>query len=121
MMHRAGLAPAREAEAYALLQALRWVEELDIQRVMFECDAKEVVDGIRDRGADETEFGDLIHSCISILDRHPEFSVVHVRRSGNTAAHTLARQSRLFGSPTVGVTPPEWLDESLLNICFSRH
>ncbi|CAN1308443.1 hypothetical protein LINPERPRIM_LOCUS27396 [Linum perenne] len=120
-MHWAGLAPAREAEAYALLQALRWVEELDIRRVVFECDAKEVVGDIRDRGADETEFGDLIHSCISILDRHPEFVVVHVRRSSNAAAHTLARQSCLFVSPTVGVTPPEWLNEPLLNICFSRN
>ncbi|CAN1157627.1 Putative ribonuclease H protein At1g65750 [Linum perenne] len=47
MMHWAGLAPAREAEAYALLQALRWVEELDIRRVVFECDAKEVIIDIK--------------------------------------------------------------------------
>ncbi|CAN1819319.1 hypothetical protein LINPERHAP1_LOCUS28680 [Linum perenne] len=69
MIHQRGIAPAREVEAMALLEALRWAEDSWLQRVVFECDAKEIVECTLDEEDDDTEFGDAIRQCIGSI-RH---------------------------------------------------
>ncbi|CAN1316800.1 hypothetical protein LINPERPRIM_LOCUS30201 [Linum perenne] len=121
MSHRRGEAPAKEVEAAALLEALSWAEELNLPRVMFESDAKEVTDQVGASETEDTEFGEIIQQCRDIISRHEGFAISFVRRNGNMVAHTLARRSCSFLSPTVGVAPPDWLHELLQDYCVSTH
>ncbi|CAN1155963.1 hypothetical protein LINPERHAP2_LOCUS20670 [Linum perenne] len=67
---------------------------------------------------DVTEFGDWIRKCKDILVSHPLFSVVFVWRSTNMVAHSLARNSCSVPSPTIGLTSPSWLLESVNDVCL---
>ncbi|CAN1181863.1 hypothetical protein LINPERHAP2_LOCUS35670 [Linum perenne] len=67
MMHRRGVLPAREVEGFPLLEALRWVIELEKDQVMFECDAKELVDCLKGDVIDHTKFGELVRRCKDLL------------------------------------------------------
>ncbi|CAN1159344.1 hypothetical protein LINPERPRIM_LOCUS20508 [Linum perenne] len=64
-----------KAECKALLEGLSWTEELGIDRVQFQSDAKQVVDSINKRVQLRTELGDLTRRCLAILARNPGFKV----------------------------------------------
>ncbi|CAN1348846.1 hypothetical protein LINPERPRIM_LOCUS41604 [Linum perenne] len=85
------------------------MQELGHMAVDFETDAKVVVDGLNQSEDDETEFGDIIALCRSIMDANPGFEVRFERRNRNMVAHTLARRACALQSPMCGVTPPVWL------------
>ncbi|CAN1822575.1 hypothetical protein LINPERHAP1_LOCUS30020 [Linum perenne] len=53
-----GTPPARECEATALLMTIRWVKELQLQRVILKSDCQELVSAIGRDEEDESEFGD---------------------------------------------------------------
>ncbi|CAN1299941.1 hypothetical protein LINPERPRIM_LOCUS24382 [Linum perenne] len=72
------------------------------ERVIFESDAKVLVDRMQGSQVDVTEFGDWIRKCKAIMVSHPLFSVVFVWRSTNMVAHSLARNSCSVPSPTIG-------------------
>ncbi|CAN1144797.1 Putative ribonuclease H protein At1g65750 [Linum perenne] len=118
MLHRRSRAPVNECEAWALLEGLRWAEEYQLQRVIFQSDAKVVVDKLQGRQVDVREFRGWIRKCRDILVSHPLFSVVFVRRSTNMVAHSLARNSCSVPSPTIGLTSPSWLLESVNDVCL---
>lgn len=54
-----------EGKALALLYALRWVQQLDVPRVVFESDSKVVVNSLKGSRDDFFEFGLLIGECKS--------------------------------------------------------
>ncbi|CAN1168553.1 hypothetical protein LINPERHAP2_LOCUS27878 [Linum perenne] len=60
-----------EAECKAQLEALSWTEELRIERVVFQSDAKQVVNAINKRLQPRAELGDMVGSCLAILTRNP--------------------------------------------------
>lgn len=49
--------PVKVGEALALLQALKWVAEVGVNRVMFEMDCQQVVQSINFGCTDVAEFG----------------------------------------------------------------
>ncbi|XVF71911.1 hypothetical protein PTKIN_Ptkin12aG0078100 [Pterospermum kingtungense] len=59
----AGLPTIKECEALALLEAVKWMLSLGLKNVVFEYDAKLVIDAIRSKAVDQSEFGSIILSC----------------------------------------------------------
>ncbi|CAN1147432.1 Putative ribonuclease H protein At1g65750 [Linum perenne] len=117
---RAGLSIA-ECEALALLEAMGWAQQQGLQDVNFESDAKTIVDSLKNADSNYTELRDLLKKCKLMLTACPNFSVTHITRDSNSAAHTLARFSCNYDAPTVGVLASVWLQNSLNNLCLSTH
>ncbi|CAN1176910.1 hypothetical protein LINPERHAP2_LOCUS32791 [Linum perenne] len=115
-----GVVPAKEAEAWALAEAMRWMQELGHKIVEFESDAKVVVDNLARFESDDTEYGDILNKCRELLDRNPGFEVSFCRRDGNRVAHTLAQQSWNHVSPIYGVLPP-CIQDLLNDVCMISH
>lgn len=90
-----------EGEAMGVQEALSWVKQLGLHKVLFECDSKMIVDATLSRKNNMSEFGYIIGSCIIILESRPMFRVKHVFRDVNFLAHQLARRSREFLVPHV--------------------
>lgn len=91
----------REGEAIGLLRALQWVVELNLQNVLFELDAKQVVDSLSSRVIDLSEIGSVIFECKRLLSLNPTFGVGYVRRQANVVAHSLARVATFWSRPQV--------------------
>ncbi|XVF56293.1 hypothetical protein PTKIN_Ptkin06aG0107400 [Pterospermum kingtungense] len=60
---QAGLVSPKEAEALGLLQAMKWVCCMGWVNVVFELDAKCVVDSVQGKRSEVTEYGSVITSC----------------------------------------------------------
>jgi len=91
-----GVPPPSEAEALGLRDAILWLGQLELSRVQIELDCKLVVDSIVDRTNNQSEFGNIIFACRSLLQQFPNFKINFVRRQTNYVAHSLARKSKLY-------------------------
>jgi ribonuclease HI len=80
-----------EGEAYALLEAMRAMEQHAVTRVIFETDSKSVVDAIHNLHGGTSEFSYLICNIKHILLSKPNFVVKFIKRQANMVAHTLAK------------------------------
>ncbi|CAN1174223.1 hypothetical protein LINPERHAP2_LOCUS31158 [Linum perenne] len=89
--------------------------------ITVESDAKVVVDAIRQPNIDDTEFGDLVQGCLSILARQPGYKVGFVKREGNCVAHELARFSLATTEPIIGEGMPSWMNVNALELCNLDH
>ncbi|KAK9090303.1 hypothetical protein Sjap_023480 [Stephania japonica] len=84
-----------EAEAImALRESLTWVHNPNYDKVIFELDAKNVIDRLKGPDGDESELGQLLKDCKLILSMHTNWSYTHVPRQVNEIAHRLARLSQ---------------------------
>ncbi|KAK6148628.1 hypothetical protein DH2020_019540 [Rehmannia glutinosa] len=83
----------KEVEAIGLKEALSWIIGLGMNNVIFETDAKVVVDGVVVSVSGELEFDAILDECRQLLFGEPTFSVAFVRREGNKVAHELAKRS----------------------------
>ncbi|CAN1194974.1 hypothetical protein LINPERHAP2_LOCUS42845 [Linum perenne] len=110
-----------EAECRTVLEAMSWMEHEGYSHVIFETDAKQVVDALHMSRQERTEFGDLLEACHAIMERNAGFEIQFCRREQNEAAHKIARQSIFMQTPFVGVHPPIWLTDVLLAQCSSAH
>lgn len=70
-----GIPTAKEAEGLCLLDALLWITSLDMNHVIFESDAKILVDAIHSKRTDISEFDSIVDSCKSILQSQQTFHV----------------------------------------------
>ncbi|XVE54414.1 hypothetical protein DITRI_Ditri03aG0079200 [Diplodiscus trichospermus] len=68
-----GVLTVAEAEAMCLLKAMQWIESMGLKDVIFETDAKQIVDAMEKPKEDFSEFGLLIFSCRSILNNDNSF------------------------------------------------
>ena len=66
-----GLFQVRELEAMSLREALSWIKNLGLYRVVFESDSLQVVQVLHKRVAGLSEFGVLIKDCLSLLQGEP--------------------------------------------------
>ncbi|CAN1139388.1 hypothetical protein LINPERHAP2_LOCUS11236 [Linum perenne] len=112
-------APVKEGEAWALWEGLKWAVEENLTQMMFENDAKTVVDSIHGDLTDHTEFGDWITRCQEILANHTSFQVLFVKRSFNVVADAIAWISCSLPSPSIGAVPPAWLSCLLTDFCLN--
>ncbi|XVF80362.1 hypothetical protein PTKIN_Ptkin15bG0063600 [Pterospermum kingtungense] len=98
---RFGLLLPREVEAIGLLEALYWARGLGWDYVIFELDALSVVAASFKNTGDETEFGSFIAQNHDVLHQQNGFQVYFVKRQVNDVAHSLARFSLSYASPTI--------------------
>ena len=82
--------------------------------VVFECDAKVVVDAIHAATVDLSEFSTVIAKCKSLLLQGRNYSVQFVRRQANVIAHSLAIASRLHAGFCVFDSPPNCIRNLVL-------
>jgi hypothetical protein len=80
-----------EGEAYALLEALKAIQQQGLSQVIFETASKSVVDAIHNIHGGALEFSYIICHINSILLSNPNFVVKFIKRQANMVAHTLAR------------------------------
>ena len=80
---------------------------MQISQAIFESDALSVIQSLtsRDLGG---EVGHILHDIKSSLHSFSCYSFMHLKRDGNRAGHTLAREAKLTGQTQIwkGVTPP---------------
>ena len=88
-----GLFHVRELETMGLREALSWIKQLGLKRVIFETDSLQVVQALQNRDVDFSEFGALIKDCLSLLQGEHYFSVAFTKRQNNVVAHILARNA----------------------------
>lgn len=81
------------AEAMAALKAVSFSRDLGFTKVVLEGDALSVVQGLRSPGRNYSRYGHLIEEARSLLNGLQHWSVNHVRRHLNEAAHRLAKQA----------------------------
>ncbi|XVF71794.1 hypothetical protein PTKIN_Ptkin12aG0067800 [Pterospermum kingtungense] len=97
-----------------LLIAMEWVVHQGFKNVVFETDAKTIVDAVHSN-EDFTEFGSLIKQCKQLMTSDNVFSVCFVRRQANKIAHALTRSLCSFASPSVWMVPPLFIEALLVD------
>ncbi|GAU16849.1 hypothetical protein TSUD_367980 [Trifolium subterraneum] len=79
------------AEAHGLQEALRWIRNLHITRVIIEIDAVVIVQAIQKREFPRTKWGRVVEWCARDFDHDSQISLKWICRQGNKAVHDLAR------------------------------
>ncbi|KAG5020095.1 hypothetical protein HKD37_06G016576 [Glycine soja] len=105
----------KEAEVWALSQALIWMTNMELQNVTFEVDCKAVMDGFNSNQQGIPKFYFLISSCNILLYNYPNSRVSLVQRQAYQVAHSLARASRLHASNQVFKRIPNCILGLVLN------
>ena len=82
-----------EAEAWGLLEAIKFVVVKDISYVIFESDCKVIVDIVNSSHLPQNELGDILSTCKDLISIHTSFIVNFVKRQANEVAHSIARAS----------------------------
>jgi ribonuclease HI len=80
-----------EGEATALLEAMKELKQRRISNVIFETDAKSVVDAIQFLHGGNSEFSLLVAHINNFLCSDQNFVVKFIKRQANMVAHSLAR------------------------------
>ncbi|CAN1807845.1 Putative ribonuclease H protein At1g65750 [Linum perenne] len=115
MRNSQGCPTALNGEAIAMFEAMLWIRNLGLSKVIFETDCQTVANRLLGAEEDLTEFGATIEACKRLM--LPDFSIAFVQRDRNEIAHVLAKHSRYFVSPTMGNTSLDWMVEALSNSC----
>lgn len=106
----AASAGVTEGEALGFFEALSWIKDLGLEKVVIEGDAKVVVDAINSHHTYNTVFGDYVDASRNILVNCPNYSVQFVGRDANLVAHCYARASRLYESSSIWIDPPNFVE-----------
>ncbi|KAL8132750.1 hypothetical protein AgCh_008290 [Apium graveolens] len=102
----AGCVQVLEAEAYGVLQALYWVQEMNLQQVVIESDSSLVVQALKQHASYCIEAGMIMEDCLSILHNRRDLVVSHSKKHANMVAHNLARIPCLVGYYNLFISPP---------------
>ena len=103
-----------EAEVRGILEAVTWLEELQLSGVDIETDSLLAVKALKMGTEYNLEVGDVLAQCRSILDARPDFAIYFVKRQANMAAHLLARAPCMVNCFNVFMSPPDFLLETLM-------
>ncbi|GLT71410.1 hypothetical protein SLA2020_434310 [Shorea laevis] len=79
------------AESFGLWQAVSLCKDLELSQIHFEGDASEIVHALLQQTPCRTHYGHLIESARTSLNSLHQWSISHVRREANEAAHRLAK------------------------------
>lgn len=90
-----------EAEAWGLLEAIKFVVDKDTTSVIFESDYKVIVDIMNSSHMPQNELGDILSNCKDLLSIHTSSIMNYVRKQANEVAHSIARASLSNPSPHV--------------------
>jgi len=90
-----------EAEAIALLEAMKLSISSRFHHVYYETDSKILTKAILSNTIHHNEFGDLVAQCRNLLITNSGFKVSFIRRQANRVAHSIARASLTHPSPYI--------------------
>lgn len=113
-MRIAGSYSVMEAEVRGILEALVWLQELDLQNVDIEYDCLVAVNALRHGVEYVTEAGHILDECKAVLSNRLDLAVSFVKRQANKAAHLLAREPCVVDCFNIFQSPPFILLETLL-------
>jgi ribonuclease HI len=89
-MVREGFLDPMSAEAMGATLAAQFCQELGMEQIKLEGDAKLVIDAVQSRRQDDSNKGHLIADILLVLGTFQQWEMIHVRREGNNVAHRLA-------------------------------
>jgi hypothetical protein len=100
-----------------LLDVLQWQQGSDklTGSIIIETDWLQVVQAIRSRQKNNTEFGTIIDCCHRIFNLYENCSLIYVRRQANQVAHDLAQASRFIASLQVLNSCPSCIETTIMN------
>ena len=91
-----GIPAPAEAEAAALLEALKWIHQMNIQNIIVETDFKEVVDKLSSDSLHSLELDHTVLMCKEKLSHLQYVEIRYIMRQMNHVAHGLAKMPRLY-------------------------
>ena len=103
-----------EAEVLAIREGLRWMVSLPHQLVVLETDSLLAVRALTQPHNIALEVGLILDECREIIHANPGFSITFAKRQANKAAHLMARLPCLLDCPSIFMSPPSMLLETLL-------
>nr|POE58151.1 putative ribonuclease h protein [Quercus suber] len=96
-------------EVIATRRALLFARELGFERVLVEGDSEVVINAIKEKSLISSDWGHILRDIHALSYSFSGISFLHVKRSGNSVAHHLARRS--FCNPLL-----VWMEEVPPNI-----
>ncbi|KAH9802749.1 reverse transcriptase domain-containing protein [Citrus sinensis] len=102
------------AEAFGVKEALSWLKEFAFHFVILEMDSLQVFNALNDKVVYPNGFRSIIVDCRALAQSLGEVAFSFVRRSANSAAHTIARVGHsMSGLGEWSLVPPPWLIDAL--------
>lgn len=80
-----------EVEAWGVLEALKWINELQLSNIYIEFNSILTVNAIKRGTENYLEVGSVLQECRSLLRFHQDIIVSFVKKQTNKVAHLLAR------------------------------
>ncbi|GLT27362.1 hypothetical protein SLA2020_023680 [Shorea laevis] len=103
-----GFLSAEESEACSLRKALQWAKDFMFDNIVVEVDCASIVTAIHSGTHSlNSSLGAILSDCHHLMASFTSCQLQHVRRSGNSVAHELARRALQAEDDRiwVGVTP----------------
>ncbi|XP_050258983.1 uncharacterized protein LOC126703977 [Quercus robur] len=99
--------PTETIEAYALLHGVLFASEMQIDQAFFESDALSIILSLSSRVAGN-DFSHILEDIRVASSTFSHCSFHHLKRDGNRAAHTLAKEAKSSGQSKIwkGILPP---------------
>ncbi|KAH9724792.1 putative reverse transcriptase/RNA-dependent DNA polymerase [Citrus sinensis] len=105
-----GLFRPREAEALAVCEALSWIKNLQLSKIIVEIDCLNVYSALTNPTTSPNGFGLIITDCQTVAQLIGEVRFSFVRRSTNVTAHNVARvEGSMSDLGEWRSVPPPWL------------
>ncbi|XP_074336989.1 uncharacterized protein LOC141674167 [Apium graveolens] len=111
-MHLPQAGDVLEAEALAIREALSWVKNMEVMKVMVESDSLVAVNAINGVNNYLLEVGHIIDHCRLLLQSMPSVRVKFVRKQANEVAHGLAKMPCSSNCLVIFTSPPTHLVET---------
>ncbi|KAH9771200.1 putative reverse transcriptase/RNA-dependent DNA polymerase [Citrus sinensis] len=105
---------AREAEAIGVREILSWLKGLPVFPVIVEMDSLQVFNALTTNSFSHNGFGFIIDDCRALAHSIGDVTFSFVRRSANSAAHSIAQVGGSLSGPREWrLVPPPWLISKL--------
>lgn len=120
VMRFPGLVTVFEAEAMGVKEALARLAEKSYTQVIIETDSLMMVQALHKNIENYLEVSNILEACrLSIADMG-NVKIIHVKKLGNRAAHSMARVPCTVNSCNLFESPPQCLLETLMLDAFDH-
>ncbi|XP_041003857.1 uncharacterized protein LOC121249200 [Juglans microcarpa x Juglans regia] len=100
---RSYVCSAFTTECYALMRGTQLCQEMNMHQVLFEGDAKQVVDGVKGCNSDQSWKDQLIDDIQVLMSAQAGWDICFVRRDGNKATHMATKLGLHLESESVWI------------------
>ena len=113
-----------EAEAQAMDVAISFAKEIGLQEVTFESDSSVLIEALLDKSKVPISIENIITGIHAKLQHFRQHQILHVKRSGNTPAHHLARHTNCLDNFVTWVEEtPSFIESAVIQdaLLFSHY